>query len=514
MKSGPSALQRQWVSHAYDVAAEATTPDLMGLSGVSRVETSSCTVVTTYHDTAELRLLAARVSLYRRTGGQAHGWNLDLPELGRRRTQVRLPPGEADGTVPLALVSRIRVLVRDSSLVPVLVVTTRRTVHRLLAADGRLLVQLHDDRLRAEDTPGAKVVQSWREWVCEAHDASPHLVRELDGLLKQAGARSRPAGSPAARVLQSRQPSSPRWPVRTELAPRRTVGAVLRDYVTEHLVRLQEQDQLFRDGDPEGIHQLRVAARRLRSVLATYAPVLEPGVARWLREELGWFGGALGRARDAEVLRMGLRGMFDALPTDPGNRPAQDRVDEELMRRLSAGRREAATTLDSTRYFRLLDGLEDFVTAPPFTEAAHHPGTGELTRLIERELRRVHDKNRDVEESVAGTERDVALHELRKAAKRLRYAAESSLPTLGEPALQLSRLASSVQGRLGDYQDTVMARQLLRQMAEDGRRAGEDPTPLVRLVTAEQHRAQRAEEEAAADVAALLRRPLATWLRT
>ncbi|MCA1781860.1 MAG: CHAD domain-containing protein [Intrasporangiaceae bacterium] len=70
-------------------------------------------------------------------------------------------------------------------------------------------------------------------------------------------------------------------------------------YVAGHLARLQRQDQLFRCGDQEGVHQLRVAARRIRSPLTTCAPILEPGSATELCAELRWLGGVLSQARDA-----------------------------------------------------------------------------------------------------------------------------------------------------------------------------------------------------------------------
>ena len=48
---------------------------------------------------------------------------------------------------------------------------------------------------------------------------------------------------------------------------------------------------------------MRVAIRRLRSALRTFTPVLDKASVRWLREELGWLGGALGPVRDSDVLR-------------------------------------------------------------------------------------------------------------------------------------------------------------------------------------------------------------------
>ena len=58
---------------------------------------------------------------------------------------------------------------------------------------------------------------------------------------------------------------------------------------------------------------------------------------------------------------------------------------------------------------------------------------------------------------------DAALHEARKKAKRLRYAAESTTPVLGKPAKKPASVTKQVQQALGQRQDTVVSRQRLRE---------------------------------------------------
>jgi CHAD domain-containing protein len=60
---------------------------------------------------------------------------------------------------------------------------------------------------------------------------------------------------------------------------------------------------------------------------------------------------------------------------------------------------------------------------------------------------------------------DIELHEARKAAKRLRYAAEVSVPALGSRAARLVSAAHEVQGVLGGRQDAVVARPVWREVA-------------------------------------------------
>jgi CHAD domain-containing protein len=73
----------------------------------------------------------------------------------------------------------------------------------------------------------------------------------------------------------------------------------------------------------------------------------------------------------------------------------------------------------------------------------------------------------------AGPERDAALHDARKAAKRARYAAETAAPALGGDARRLARRLKKLQSVLGDHQDTVIARQLERRLGISAQQAGE-----------------------------------------
>ena len=94
-----------------------------------------------------------------------------------------------------------------------------------------------------------------------------------------------------------------------------------------------------------------------------------------------------------------------------------------------------------------------------------------------------------------GDERDVEWHEARKAAKRLRYATEAAAPVLGAPAKRLVKRVKEVQELLGDHQDAVVARPVLREIGVAAHLDGENgftygilherETTGVRLVTPE-----------------------------
>ena len=97
-----------------------------------------------------------------------------------------------------------------------------------------------------------------------------------------------------------------------------------------------------RGGDPEDVHQARVATRRLRSDLRTFGDFVYEEWATSLRAELRWLGAELGEVRDAEVLLARLRADITQLPS-----PEQDAA-ERLVRRLVADWHGARTRMIET----------------------------------------------------------------------------------------------------------------------------------------------------------------------
>src|SRR5690348_9101964 len=78
-----------------------------------------------------------------------------------------------------------------------------------------------------------------------------------------------------------------------------TAGAAVAAHVTDQLQRLIGLDEAVRSDEPDAVHQMRVATRRLRSALATFRPFLARATTDPFRDELRWLGGELGPVRDA-----------------------------------------------------------------------------------------------------------------------------------------------------------------------------------------------------------------------
>src|SRR5690606_17773866 len=104
--------------------------------------------------------------------------------------------------------------------------------------------------------------------------------------------------------------------------------------------------------------------------------------------------------------------------------------------------------------------------APPLSARADGPASEELTRLVRRADRRVRRRYRAAQVAISPAERDRLHHEVRKAAKRARYAAEAVAPAVGEPARRYAAGMERVQEALGDERDAVTLGELLAGLVE------------------------------------------------
>jgi CHAD domain-containing protein len=246
--------------------------------------------------------------------------------------------------------------------------------------------------------------------------------------------------------------------VRRELTPLTRVGDdatgldVLRSALAGHTIRLVSHDRVVRLGrDPEGVHQARVAARRLRSDLRTFRPLLDRDWTEALRIELEWLSGLLGSVRDADVLRERLQGRIDGM-SDP--EPVAGKV---LLDALDADRADARRRLldglRSQRYEELLERLVSTAHEPrPAAGDDRRPATS-LGSLMERPWSSLARRARRLGPDAS----DGALHAVRIRAKRVRYGAEALAPVFGKRASRFAAAAEDLQEVLGDHQDSVVA---------------------------------------------------------
>ncbi|MEJ2863952.1 CHAD domain-containing protein [Actinomycetospora flava] len=250
-------------------------------------------------------------------------------------------------------------------------------------------------------------------------------------------------------------------------------GTVVLGIVRARVDALTATIDPVRADEPDAVHQFRVAARRLRTVLATYRPVLRREVTDPLRDELRWVAGEAGVARDAEVVEEQLAQILATIPEVLVLGPVDQRVHAVLRQRYRRAHRDLLTVLDGARFADLISGLRRLTDAPPLTDLAGADAAAVLTRCVRRDERRVRRAVKAVSRAGSEQERAELLHEVRKTAKRLRYAAESAEGLHGDDAARVAAVAKKVQTRLGDHQDTVVEREVLLELVQLAHDAGE-----------------------------------------
>ncbi|TDW31056.1 CYTH and CHAD domain-containing protein [Cryobacterium psychrophilum] len=445
----------------FDVDDQSELPRLQDLPGVTGIERPvEHHLEAVYFDTDSLMLAAHHITLRRRAGGDDAGWHLKLPIGASERQEIHAPLTGDSTTVPESLARLVRVLVRDRPLVAVALLRTRRIVHRLRGPEGESLADVCDDRVEADRLVPAPEHASWREWEIELVEGPVSLLDAGRELLAAGGIRPSIHASKLGRALGDLFPAEPTpAPVATSSG---AAASVLLAYAHDQVRTIAEQDPRVRNDAPEAVHEMRVATRRLRTALATYAPLLadEAGTAR-LRTELRWLSGTLGAARDEHVQEARLLKLVSKEPTELLLGPVAARVAAQFEARAEAALGDLLSVLDGTRYFRLLDDLDDLLAAPRFTNLAYRSARKVIPDLLERDWKRVRKAVRAAAHAPAGPEHDHALHEVRKSAKRLRYAAETALPVRRTSARRLATDAQKLQTILGEHQDSVIARDLL-----------------------------------------------------
>ena len=511
--TGMAASRHEEIERKYTVEPDTGPPALDDVDGVAEVGSFAETdLEAVYFDTAELDLLRHGITVRRRVGGPDAGWHLKEPSGPDSRTETRLPLGRAVHTVPKPLRDRVEPVIGSQRLVPVARVSTHRSERGLFDTDGRRVAHFCDDDVHAERLLQPGVRQHWREWEIELVGDDRDLLHRLDAAMVTAGAAPAGVSSKAARALalQTRTRANE---LQDPPHRRSDTRQVLRAYLADQLGVLQEHDSGLRG---ETVHQLRIAARRLRSVLASYQPVLEPGAVEPVREELRWLGSSLGAARDFEVLRRHLDALagdeFDQ-PVGPAPGTLRQRINHDLEQAHRIGHRTAKEVVASQRYGRLLGLLEAAVQSPALLPEASKRARSVLPAILARDAKRVRRAAKAAHRLDPGPGRDDALHEVRKKAKRLRYSAEAATPALGKRAKTLAKRAKSLQDALGAHQDTVASRAWLEDLA--ARADGEDAVAFGagRLHAREEQRAHSAEREYEKALRRLPRKRVATWLR-
>ena len=287
----------------------------------------------------------------------------------------------------------------------------------------------------------------------------PKIVQIRPGMRRKAGRGYGPLG-----VTDVPQPVQA-GPV--TLDPTMTVEAALQRFGQRCLNHLLRNEPVALAGEPEGVHQMRVAARRLRSVLSALKPMLPPAHHRWTSEELRWLTHALAPARNWDI--------FTADLLRPVNDAPPDR--HEMKHLVSAAERSRRAAFDdakqailSQRHTEAMLRLLRWFAARAWRDQPISENTALLLApiadvapdLIERCHRKARRRCKRFDELTPAERR-----KLRIALKKMRYTVEflGSLFDKDEVRAFVKRL-KSLQDYLGHANDVRVAYDLMDQIRE------------------------------------------------
>lgn len=211
------------------------------------------------------------------------------------------------------------------------------------------------------------------------------------------------------------------------------------------------------DGD-DAVHQARIRVRRLRSVLRVYCAAFDPDAETRMRSRLQALGDRLGAVRDLEVKADALEDLLEA--------DDEIEVIDVVSAQVAATRAAHDTALGSLilhlngRTVRvLMADLQLFAAEPPLSAKGRKHPDHVTTRGLEKAVKKVHCRRGDSLEE---------RHATRKAARKVRYAAEAVADDLGRSAVRLAAAAKVVHDALGDNRDDLLLAHELRENGHVG----------------------------------------------
>lgn len=453
-----SPASHREIERKFLVGADFVLPDIHGVSAITSItRRSAFSMEATYYDTADLALFRWGITLRQRLGGTDAGWHLKLPvRSGQKDARDELQMAD-ESQIPAAFVDIVSPLLMGRPLQPLVTVNTVREPFDLRSADTE--IELVDDHVSV--LKSGNPVTDFREVEIEVITPGQHadaVLDELSAFLVAAGAQPSSV-SKAARALGMKTREAP--DVAQLPTPRSTdlAADALRAIITTDVTRLMLADVDVRRDANDGVHQMRVAARRLRSTLRTFAPLFDQTWADGLRQDLAWIASEMGNIRDTEVLQRRLILHAETLPESVRVPLTQYLVDFLDQRRDNA-RSSALAALRSDRHDYLIEDLVQATREPQLTHEAFHPGSDVLItpvkqsfRVLSRAMNRLDD---DPE----------TWHAARIKAKRTRYAVESLSPIFGKGYARLGKRLSQLTEELGTHQDATIAQHQLADMAE------------------------------------------------
>ena len=427
-------------------------------------------LVTTYYETPEKDLARQGVSLRIRQQDDKPFQTVKAEGrsgVANARGEWEWPLTEAKPDLQLVKetpVSDVFANVSVDRLEPAVVTDVVRTTQRL---------EIEGDVVEAALDLGSiiagKARQDIRELELELREGTPMSLYRLALELNTAVPFDIEVESKAARGFRLKEglPPQASKPSAMRLDAGDPAIEALRTIIEETLGHLLMNQPAALAGDPEGVHQVRIAVRRIRSALRLFSPHLEPHAAGLLEDELRQAGRTIGEARDWDVFCDEILVRISETP--------EGRKFGEMMKSPAEAHRAAAhegcvRQLQDPSFRALVLGLAAWVEGG--RENSGQVGDKALKRdiadIAEKLLDRLDAKAMKRGRAVGPGAEAGELHPLRKSLKKLRYSVEF-LQSIYRPkrTKRFLRRLKKLQDALGEINDAAMATRLAEGLAAD-----------------------------------------------
>ena len=424
-----------------------------------------------YYDTPDRRLARHGAALRVRRAGARFTQTLKVAEgpLERLEHDVEVPGlAPALDRLPRDAVAKRVGAVLEDELAPVFATDVTRRTRRVAIENGvagEVELALDEGEIRAGERS-----EPIAEIEVELKGGAPAAVFAVADALVAAGAARLVAGSKAARGYELAAGRGPSWSKAeaTSLARDHAVGDALGRILDGVFRQIWANlDAAFDGRDPEGVHQLRVAVRRLRSALTLFKPVLAADRRAALADEARWAMGRLGPVRDRDVFAT------EMLPPVAVARP-NDAALATLRATAEDAREQAYAELRgamaSARWTRFVLTLARWIHARGWYDEADaamqlalaEPLGSFADRVLAKRAKAVKKSGKNFAD--LDTEQR---HEVRKSLKKLRYAAEFLRGLYPEkPTKRYLKRLSTLQDAFGHMNDTATAETLLGELID------------------------------------------------
>ena len=218
--------------------------------------------------------------------------------------------------------------------------------------------------------------------------------------------------------------------------------------------------------DIEGVHQVRVSIRKMRSAVSLFRKAIPRGITDPWNDEMRWIASGFGPARDLDVfIDEGMGDMTGKIPLQAG---------EEKLRKLAVKHQDSAyaevrTLLDSDRYKNFATQFGPWIENRGWFQVEMPAETRKkLGKSVVGYAKKVMNKRLTVVLQAGEYMKEMSdedLHQLRIECKKLRYAAEF-FNTLFDPQTMASFILQlkKVQGYLGTMNDVAVMPDLLNTL--------------------------------------------------